>query len=873
MKIESIRVFEGRNIYAHKKCIKIDVDLEGYSNISSREIEGFNQALLNYIPELKDHCCCIGRKGGFVERLYEGTYLSHICEHMIIALQNKIGIDVSYGKAREIKGEKYYIIYQYKYKNTAVECGKIAVDLINNIIKGKKYNIGIKIKELLCLLKSEELGPSTLSIIQEAKKRNIPVIKIGEDSMFQLGYGVKGKTIEATICNNTSAVALDIACDKLLSKNILMNQCIPVAEGYKVKNYIDLLFKAEKVGYPVVLKPRFGNQGKGVLVNLKNQKELVNAYGIINKKFKDIMIEKYIKGNDYRICVVDGKVVAAAKRIPPYIIGNGKNTIYELIKELNRDKRRGDGHEKPLTKVKIDKELKNNIYKEGYTLGYILPYGYKLQLRHNANLSTGGMAIDCTDLVCDEIKDICERTAKAIGLNICGIDICCNDIGKPLKEDEGIMEVNAAPGIRMHKYPHKGKTRNVASAIVDMMFKKDNGKIPIIAITGTNGKTTTTRLVAHILSLSSKKVGMTTTGGIYIDNKCIDKGDTTGYYSARTVLTNKEVEIAVLELARGGLIKSGLPYDLADVSVITNITEDHLGLGGINTLEDMAYVKSLVGEAVKKDGYVVINADDEASLNIISRIKNKIILFTKNKNNPVIVKYLHNNNLVVYLEKDTIYLEGLNEKKEIINVKKAPITLGGKLTYNIENIMGAIAALIAIGVDINIIRNGIESFNNEKQNPGRFNMYNVHGTSVILDYAHNIEGYKVVLQGIKKINHKRVIGVVGVPGDRTDTSTIKIGNICGENFDYIYIKEDRDKRGRKNGEIAELLKQSIMESGFKSSKLDITLDEEEALKKAIEFSQPGDLVIMFFEEFEPAVNIIKDKIKNGRLTKNKTALA
>lgn len=873
MKIEDIRVFEGRNIYSHKKCIRMNVDLEGYSNISSKEIEGFNETLLNYVPELREHCCCVGRKGGFVERLYEGTYLSHICEHVIIALQNRVGIDVSYGKAREIEEEKYYIIYQYKYKNMAIECGKIAVNLINNIINGKKYNMKIKIKELICLLKAEELGPSTSAIIQEAKKRNIPVTKIGEDSMFQLGYGIKGKTIEATICSSTSAVSVDIACDKLLSKNILIDQCIPVAEGYKVKNYIDLLFKAEKLGYPVVLKPRFGNQGKGVVVNIKNQKDLVNAYSIINRKFQDIMIEKYINGKDYRACVVDGKVVAVAQRIPPYIIGNGKDSIYELIKELNRDERRGYGHEKPLTKVKIDKDLKNNINKEGYTLGYILPKGYKLELRHNANLSTGGVAIDCTDLICNETKEVCERVAKAIGLNICGIDICCSDISQPLNDNEGIMEVNAAPGIRMHQYPYKGECRNVAKAIVDMMFKEDNGSIPIISITGTNGKTTTTRLIAHTLSISGKKVGMTTTGGIYINNKCIDKGDTTGYYSARTILTNKEIEVAVLELARGGLIKAGLPYDLADVGVITNITEDHLGLGGINTLEDMAYVKSLVGEAVKKDGYVVINADDKASLNIISRMNSKIILFTKNKNNPAISKYLNNKNLVVYLENDTIYLKGLNECKKIINVSKAPITLGGKLVYNIENVMASISALVSVGVDINTIREGIETFSNEDQNPGRFNMYDIDGTKVILDYGHNIEGYKVVLEGIKKIHHKRIIGVVGVPGDRTNSSTVKVGNICGENFDYIYIKEDRDKRGRENGEIANLLKKGILETGFKNSKLNIILDEEEAFKNAIEFSEPGDLVIMFFEEFEPAENIVKNKIKKGKLTKSKTALA
>ncbi|WP_050608347.1 cyanophycin synthetase [Clostridium niameyense] len=874
MKIEKVRVFEGRNIYSHKRCIKMNLDLEGYSDVSSKEISGFNKALLGYLPSLREHCCSIGEKGGFLQRLYEGTYLSHICEHTVIALENILDIDVSYGKAREIGGEKYYIIYEYKYRNTGIECGKIAVELINSIINNKDYNLKNKIEQLKYILKTEELGPSTLAIINEAKKHNIPITKIGENSMFQLGYGVNSQRVEATICDSTSTISVDIACDKLLTKDILNNQCVPTAKGYRVNNYIDLLIKADNIGYPVVLKPRFGNQGKGVFVNIKTQDELINDYRILSKDYKEIIIEKFIHGKDYRICIVDGKFIAAAQRIPPYVIGNGINSVQELISELNKDSRRGEGHEKPLTKIKIDKELKENIAKQGFDLNSIISKNQKVILRQNANLSTGGIAIDCTDIVSDDVKDVCIRAAKAIGLNICGIDLCCRDISNPLDKDSAIMEVNAAPGIRMHQYPYKGKSRNVAKAIIDMMFKNNKSSIPIISVTGTNGKTTTTRLISHILKKCGKSVGMTTTGGIYINDKCIEKGDTTGYDSATTILTNNEIDIAVLELARGGLIKGGLPYNLSDIAIITNITEDHLGLDGINTLEDMAYVKSLVGEAVKEDGYVVINADDKASINIIDRMRSKIILFSKDKDNIILNKYLKRGSMNVYLHDDFIYMQQGNIKKSIINVKDIPITLGGKLDYNIENSMAVISALIGMGIDIEYIKEGISTFySNEYDNPGRFNLYNLEGCSVILDYGHNIEGYKAVFNGVEKIKHKSTIGVIGVPGDRTNSSMMEIGNICGKFFDYIYIKEDRDKRGRKVGEVANLIKNGILDTGFDKNKIKIILDEEKALKEAIEKSNKNDLVVMFFEEFEPALNIVKEKAKKGKGNEESIALA
>ncbi|GAA0744147.1 cyanophycin synthetase [Clostridium oceanicum] len=869
MKIDKIRVYEGKNIYSYKKCIRMDLDLEGYREVPSKEIDGFNETLINYIPKLKEHCCCIGKKGGFLKRLEEGTYLSHICEHSIIALQNMLGSDVSFGKAREIQGEKYYIIYQYEYKNMAIECGKVAVSLINSIINRKKFNLEEKIKELGYILKSERLGPSTLSIVEEASKKGIPVTRIGDNSMFQLGYGSFGKRIEATICESTSTIGADIACDKLLCKDILRDQCIPVAKGYKVNNYIDLLLKAEKIGYPLVLKPQYGNQGKGVFVKLKNQKDLIKAYKSLSVNFDDIIVEGFLKGNDYRICVVDNKIVAGAKRIPPYIIGDGLNTICSLIGKLNSDINRGEGHEKPLTKIKIDKELKDYIKKQGYSLSAVPLKGESVMLRQNANLSTGGVSVDCTDEINEEIKDICLRASKAIGLNICGIDVCCEDITKPIGPRGGIIEVNAAPGIRMHQYPYKGKKRNVAKAIVDMMFKETNGRIPIISVTGTNGKTTTSRLISYIFKLCGKKVGYTTTGGVYVGDKCIEKGDTTGYDSATTVLTNKDVEVAVLELARGGIIRGGLPYDFSDVSVITNITEDHLGLDGIDTLDQMAFVKSLVGEAVKKDGYVVMNADDKASTRVIERMKSNVILFSKYKDNPLITKHIKEGKCAVYLDKNSIYLFKENKNIKIIDVKDISITLEGKLSYNIENAMAVISAMISIGIDIDILRKGLKTFSSdEKSNPGRFNMYNVNGVSVVLDYGHNIEGYKAVLEGAKKIEHNKLIGVIGVPGDRSYSSTLKVANISAENFDIVYIKEDRDRRGKKPSEIADLIQKGMINSGFNENNIYKILNEEEALKKAIDNSKEGDLIVMFFEEFQPALKIVKEK-KENKNKKNK----
>ncbi|OOM71122.1 cyanophycin synthetase [Clostridium puniceum] len=863
MKIIQKRIYEGQNIYSHKKCIRIDMDLEGYCEIPSKEIPNFNFNLVKLIPELKTHRCGIDEEGGFVKRLEEGTYLAHICEHTMIAIQNNLGIDVSYGKAREIEGDMYYIIVEYEYKNTVNEVAKLAVDLMNCLIKQIPINFNGRIDIIKAILQNEQMGCTTKAICDAAKEYNLPIMQLGDSNIYQIGYGKMSRIIEASIGSKTKCVGVDISCDKLLTKQLLKNQNIPVADGSKVFNVIGLLQDAEKIGYPVVLKPQCGNKGQGVILNIKNQKQLINTYINLRKNQKDIIIEKYFEGNDYRVCLVNYKVEAVALRLAPFVIGNGMYNLRRLIDILNEDPLRGEDHEKALTKVKVDSELTSCLSKRNLDLDYIPKEGEKVLLRENANLSTGGMAIDCTEEICQENIECCINAAKTLGLDICGIDICTKDISIPLKESNGIiMEVNAAPGIRMHHYPWKGKKRNIGKAILEMLYDEKPKNIPIVSITGTNGKTTTTRLISHVLKKMGNCVGMTCTDGIYLNDKCIHKGDDSGFDSAKTILMNNEVDIAVLETARGGLVRRGLAYNLADVGIITNVTNDHLGLDGINSIEELSFTKALVGEAVKKNGVVVINADDKYSKTIINRFEAEKIYFSKFKDNPLIQENISNGKTAVFIEDNKICVVNDNRKYEIVSIKELPISYAGKLEYNIENAMAACAGLVGLNIDYCMISKGLMDFKlNSDNNRGRFNMYDYGGRKVILDYAHNIEGYKSVMSSLKKMkNGNNLIGVIGIPGDRKDDIGYAIGEICAKNLDKIIIKEDKDKRGRKSGDVAAILEKAILKTN-KNTNLKICLDEVEALKYAIEISEKDDIIIVFYEKLDSLLEIVKEEPK------------
>ena len=859
MKILESSIYEGRNIYSHKKCIKVIVDLEGYCEIPSKDIEGFNEKLIKAIPELYKHRCGIDEEFGFIKRLNEGTYLAHICEHIIIAIQNTIGIDIAYGKSREIKDDIYYIIFQYEYSKTAIEILNLAIDIINLLIDNKEIKIEDKLEKIREIYREELIGPSTSEICTAAKDIGLPIIKIGNGEMYQIGYGKQGRIIEGSICNDTKCVSVDISCNKTLTKEILKIHNLPVAAGYKVNDRKLLLEYSKDIDYPVVLKPENGNKAKGIILNIKNDKELIDAFDRDIKNYKDLIIEKYYEGNDYRVCVINYEVVAVAQKIAPYVIGDGIKDIEILISDINKSEFRGEDHENRLTKIIINDDLINFIGKKGYKLKSILKRGEKLVLRENSNISNGGTSIDCTDIICEENKEICIRAAKAIGLDICGIDIRSKSIEKPLYDNGVILEINASPGLRMHIYPQEGKKRLIGKAIINMMYNNNPINIPIIAITGTNGKTTTTRLINSTLNRMGYNTGMTSTEGIYLNSNCIDIGDDTGVESARCILFNKEVEIAILETARGGIIRKGLAYDLADVAVITNITEDHLGCNDIYTMEELCHVKSLVAEAVKDNGYVIINADDYWSKTIIPRIKANIIYFSKEKENELILENINKKEIAIYLKDNYIVVNNRGKEYSVIAIENIPIALNGALEFNIENAMASCAALVALEIDYAMIKIGLSMYElNSSENNGRFNIYDYNGVRIVLDYGHNIDGYIKTLNALKIITKGKCIGVIGIPGDRENRVANEIGRIAAQKLDKIIIKEDTDRRGREKGEMANLLLNAVLKEN-KNIDVKVIINEVEALKEALKVSKKNDTIIVFYENIEPLREIIIKK--------------
>lgn len=861
MQIKNTQVYKGRNIYSHKLVIKMTVDLEEYYDTPTNKISGFNEKLLQYIPGLKEHKCSLGIEHGFQKRLEEGTYLGHVAEHSILEIQNILGFNVKYGKARVTDNDRVYdIVYQYELEKAGILCGELIIETFNKIIAGEEVDFKEKLSEIQKKISGCTLGPSTSAIYTEAVKRGIPVTRIGYDSILQLGYGKYQKKVEATLTQNTSCVSADIACDKELTKKILKNACLPIADGFIVSDVEEAVRAAEDIGYPVVIKPRNGNQGKGVSVNLRNEGQIREVYNIASKYGSDIIVEKYITGKDYRVLVVGDNVIAVSQRIPPCVAGDGISTIRELVDIENRNPKRGNGHEKPLTKIIIDDVSMACIKKRGFSLDSVLKKGETLYLRENANLSTGGTAKDCTDIIHPLNMELCIRAAKLIGLDIAGIDITAPDISNPITESGGvIIEVNAAPGIRMHHYPAEGKPRNAAKAIVDMLYPDGyRFSIPIVSVTGTNGKTTTTRMISHVLTLYGYNVGMTTTSGIYINNKCILKGDTTGPSSAKAILGDKDVEAAVLETARGGIVRSGLGYDLADVGIITNISDDHLGIDGVNTLEDLAFVKSLVVEAVKDNGYAVLNADDTFTPLISKRVKSRMIYFSINKDNIILKKHLKDGGIGVYVNNEIVCIEKKGEVFPVAGIMDIPCTMEGRIFYNIENSLAAVAGCAGLGIPIEAISRGLKTFYlNEVQNPGRFNIYNVGNFRVLVDYGHNIAGYTGVLDAAKKLGASRLVGVIGVPGDRSSENAVKLGKIAGENLDYIYIKEDADLRGRSPGEIARLMELGVLSSIKDKGSVEIILSETKALETAMNNANPGDLIIVFYEKFDSILEVIK----------------
>lgn len=865
MHIEDIRAFLGRNIYTRKPCILMRLNLQKWAGISTEKVPGFREALLKLIPELKEHCCSPGRPGGFVERMKEGTFFGHVIEHTAIELQRRVGYSINFGKTRGTDDPKVYeVVYGCDVKEVGYAAGTMAVNLVKNLLENKSYPLQEKIIELNGIAEKYDYGPSTKAIVEAARRRGVPVIPLKEGtSLIQLGTGKYQTRLMATISSETSCTAVDLAEDKGLCKELLEEAGIPIPRGSTVDSLREALEVAEHIGYPVVMKPHNGNHGKGVTLNVNEEKELVEAFKDASLYSPRIVVEKQVEGKNYRLLVIGGRMAAASERIPPSVIGDGASSVQDLIRKVNSDPLRGEGHGKPLTKIIVDSHVLRVLRKKGLTLESVLSCGETLLLRDNGNLSTGGQAEDVTDLVHPDNKYMVERAAKIVGLDIAGVDIMTEDISVPLQENQGaIIEINAAPGIRMHEYPSRGKPRKAGEAIVNMLFPPgEKSRIPVISITGTNGKTTVTRMVSHLLKQKGVTVGMTSTDGIYINDRCIIEGDTTGPISAQTILKDPTVEVAVLETARGGIIRGGLGYDSCDIAVITNISCDHLGQDGIKDIQDLLYVKSLVAESVGPDGYVILNADDPNVVDVSRWVKANIIYFSKKKNNVIIKGHLAQGGKAVFIRGNSIYTAEGPKSKLLVRVTELPVTLKGKAAHHTENALAAAAVGRAFGLTYKDICTGLKSFSlSLAQNPGRGNIFDYGGFKVIVDYGHNEAGFLSVADMGRKIGARRLVAIIGVPGDRSDELIIKAGAAAGRVFDHIYIKEDQCLRGREKGEVASLLEQGVR-GVAREIKTEVVLKEEEALYTALQRVEEGDLLIIFYEKLEPVLQVL-DKISS-----------
>jgi cyanophycin synthetase len=853
IRVGSLEIFRGRNIFSHRPVMKMTVDIGRYDDIPTSAITGFNKTLIELLPGLENNCCSLGYEGGFLERLREGTYLAHVLEHVILEMQFMSGYDVSFGRTRRVSSSVYSVVYEYKNEVCGLECGKAAIFVINLLLRGKKADIKQLVDRLTELSLASELGPSTAAIASEAVARGIPVTRIGSGSLLRLGYGRHSRLIEATLTDATPCICADISSNKQLTKYLLSENGIPVPRGRTVYSEISAVMAAEQIGLPVVIKPLDGNQGKGVQLALRTDDEIRSAFREATKYSSGVVVERCVSGRDYRLLVVGSSVCAAAERLPASVCGDGTHTVRQLVDIINSDPRRGDDHQRQLTKIKLDSVTEHVLGRQGLGLDSVPEKDRLVRLRQTGNLSTGGTAVDCTDVVHPENAAIAVRAARAVGIDIAGIDVVTENISTPISVNRGaVVEVNTAPGIRMHLYPSVGKPRNVAKNIVDLLFPDENsGRFPIVSVTGTNGKTTVVRLIRHVLTLSGLCTGMTSTEGTFVDGKCVCRGDNSGPRSARSLLADRSIDAAVLETARGGIIRGGLGYDLADVGVITNITGDHLGLDGIETIEELAYVKALVVEAIKPGGTAVLNAGDAMTPYVLGRVKAKKSLFALDEGafGP-----FDGTAVRTFVRGGTIITEDSGETDTVISVKDIPLTVGGRISCNVENCLAAAAALHALRIPAETIAEGLRCF---EDNPGRFEYYVLGKTGVMLDYGHNPDGYTRTLETLRGLGAEPLTGIIGAPGDRADSELKEIGGICAGTFGRLFIKEDADLRGREPGEVSRLLTDGALAAGYGKENITVIPCETDALKAAVANAIPGELIAIFYEEADPLREILK----------------
>jgi cyanophycin synthetase len=864
MKILQTQTLRGPNYWSiyRSKLILIRLDLEELAETPSDLIPGFYEGIVSVLPSLEEHYCSPGCKGGFLSRVKAGTMMGHILEHVALELQTLADMPVGFGRTRETATPGIYqVAIEYQIETAGRYAVRAALRLCQSIIDRGTYahsELQKDLADLAQLKTAAALGASTEALVQAAHARGIPSIELDTCDLLQFGYGKYQKRVQAALTSNTNILGVELSCDKEKTKKILASMGVPVPLGVTIYAFSDLAAAIDRLGgYPIVIKPLNGNHGRGITIDINSWENAEIAYDRARDVSKGIIVEHFHQGRDHRILVVNHRVIAVAERVPAHVVGNGIDTIATLVEQENQDDRRGTGHDNMLTKIELDDSTAEVLHRQGFDLHTILPSAQIAYLRATANLSTGGIAIDRTDEIHPHTLWMAERVSRIIGLDVAGIDVITTDISKTLAEADGtIVEVNAAPGLRMHIAPSQGIGRNVAEPIIDMLFPPAHPKrIPIVAITGTNGKTTTTRLIAHIFSQVYPSVGFTTTDGIYIGEHLLEKGDTTGPQSALIILQDPTVDIAILETARGGILRSGLAFEQCDVGVVLNVSGDHLGLGDIETIEQLAKVKAVIAETVHPDGYAILNADDELVAAMADRVQGKVAYFSMEPDGDLVRSHVQQGGIAAIFDRGEIVILDGDLVHSIEHVDRVPLTLGGRAPFMIANALAASLAAFVRGVKVEVIRQALGSFRaSAAQTPGRMNLFDLGRYHVLIDYAHNPAGYKAVGSFVKNWTGS-TIGVIGGPGDRRDEDLIELGTISATIFDRVIIKEDDDLRGRNPGEVAELIVQGISQV-LPDADRSIQLSESEAISWALDNINDDGLVTIFADNVSRAIELI-----------------